>query len=67
MRWRRLPPLANLASDCRIIHGVGAFLRVRLVAGLLLLLGSVATAQEIRAPKISIPAVDWDDRARGAE
>src|SRR5215213_2528294 len=59
-RWRRIPPLANLAPDCRIIRGAGASLQAIFVAVLLLLASGGALAQDIKAPKISIAAVDWD-------
>src|SRR4051794_7236183 len=59
-RWRSVPLLANLAPYCRIIRGAGASLQAILVAALLLLASGNARAQEIRAPKISITAVDWD-------
>ena len=54
---------ANLAPYCRIIRGAGASLQAILVAALLLLVSGDAWAQEIKAPKISIAAVDWDTRA----
>jgi hypothetical protein len=53
--------LTNLDAHRRSISGAGASLRIPLIASLLLLcVSDTAGADSIKAPKISIAAVEWD-------
>src|SRR6187549_1412469 len=57
-RWRRFLLPANLCARSGI-NRTEARLRAVLIA-ILLLAGATAAADEIKAPKFSIAAVDWD-------